>query len=483
MPDSPLDPLSLLQIRAEAEAQHRERKRLLDWRGEWLAKAHPYQLLPDGEWDVWLLMAGRGSGKTYCAANEFGNMAMLDPNSRNLVAAPTGADVRDTCFEGDSGLLNVLPQWAIKAYNKSLFELVLFNGALIKGIPGSEPERFRGPQFHRAWIDELAAFLYPQRSWDLLTLGVRLGTHTRIMITTTPKPMPLLRDLLRKEGKGVVISRASTYDNLDNLATNFRDQVLRFEGTEIGKQEVYGELLDLSESGILKKSWFRLWPALNAKNEENQLPYFETIVISLDTALTENTWSDFTACTVWGVFMRAEEDGKKTTNALLLDCWAEKLSYPDLRAKAKEAWLCRYGAGRGQLPTTFLIEDKGSGISLRQDLVSEGIPVESFNPGRADKTQRAHLASPILKGGFIWLPESNKRPGEFRNWIDEMMDQIVIFPATDAHDDYVDSCVQAWHWLYSLNYLHSPLTIDREEDPLDVDYHHKHVVRVNPYAQ
>ncbi len=453
--------------------------RLLGWREAWLAKAHAYQLVPrDIEWDIWLLMAGRGSGKTYCAANEFGWMALTDPRSRNLVTAPTSGDVRDTCFEGDSGLLNVLPRWAIKDYNKSMHELILFNDALIKGIPGGEPERFRGPQFHRAWIDELAAFEYPQQAWDLLSLGVRLGDHTRIMITTTPKPIVILRDLIKREGKGVVVSRASTYENLQNLAKNFRDQVLRFEGTEIGRQEVYGELLDLSNSGVLKKGWFKLWPALNTLGKANKLPYFETILISMDTAMTEHTSSDRTACTVWGVFK-----DEKTTNALLLDCWAERLTYPDLRERAKAAWTARYGEGRGQLPSTFLIEDKGSGISLRQDLVSENIPVTAFNPGRADKLQRANLASPILKGGFIWLPESDKRPGEFRNWIEELMDEIVIFPATDSHDDYVDSCVQAWHYLYSAGYLHAPLKTEREEDPIEVDYHAKKQQRVNPYAQ
>lgn len=454
---------------------------LLGWREEWLGKAHPYQLAPnDVDWAVWLLMAGRGSGKTYCAANEFGWMAMTDPRSRNLVTAPTSGDVRDVCFEGDSGLLNVLPRWAIKDYNKSIHELILFNDALIKGIPGGEPERFRGPQFHRAWIDELAAFEYPQRAWDLLSLGVRLGNHTRIMITTTPKPIVILRDLLRREGNGVVVSRASTYDNLENLAPNFRDQVLRFEGTEIGRQEVYGELLDLSDSGILKRSWFKLWPAKNAKGEPNKLPYFETIVISMDTAMTEHTTSDRTACTVWGVFKDVE---KKTQNALLLDCWAERLTYPELRDRAKAAWTSRYGEGRGQLPTTFLIEDKGSGISLRQDLQSEDVPVVPFNPGRADKVQRANLASPILKGGYIWLPESDKRPGEFRNWTDEFVDEVVIFPAADALDDYVDSGVQAWHYLYSAGYISAPLKVDREEDPIEEDYVAKRKRRENPYAQ
>ena len=464
--------------------------KLIAWRKLWLAKAHPYQLTPDAEnWDIWLLLAGRGSGKTFCAANELGWLALTDPNSRNLVTAPTSSDVRDTCFEGDSGLLNVLPTWAVKDYNKSTHELILFNGALIKGIPGGEPERFRGPQFHRAWIDELAAFQYPQTAWDLMSLGVRLGARTKMLITTTPKPIPLLRDLMRRTESGsVVVSRASTYDNLANLATNFKDQVLRFEGTELGRQEVYGELLDLSEAGVLKKKWFKLYPSHKdkARTQEQPLPHFESIIISMDTAMTEYTHSDRTACTVWGVFKHTDLNMKTTTNALLLDCWAERLTYPDLRDRAKAAWNCHYGTangGKGQLPTTFVIEDKGSGISLRQDLQSEGIPVEKFNPGRADKLQRANLAAPILKDGFIWLPESDKRPGEMRNWIDELMDEITIFPNDDSHDDYVDSCVQAWHWLYAAGFLHAPLGAAQQAEHEDeMDYELRRRKKFNPYA-
>ena len=291
---------------------------------------------------------------------------------------------------------------------------------------------------------------------------------------------------MRKEGNGVVVSRASTYDNLSNLAKNFRDQVLRFEGTQIGRQEVYGELLDLAESGLLKKSWFKLYPAFKSNGEPNPLPYFETILISLDTAMTANTHSDNTACTVWGVFKHTNEKNKQVTCALLLDCWAERLTYPDLRDRAKQAWLCYYGTannGKGQQPSTILIEDKGSGISLRQDLQSEMIPVAAFNPGRADKVQRANLAAPILKDGFIWLPESEKRPGEFKNWIDEFMDEITIFPASDAHDDQVDSFIQAMHYLYSANYLHAPLDAAQEVDEVEVDYDRKRRNVLNPYAQ
>ena len=121
-----------------------------DWRANWLAKAHDHQITPPGDWwSIWLLLAGRGAGKTRTAAEQIGWWAWKEPNTRWLVAAPTSADVRATCFEGDSGLMSVIPKVLIADYNKTAHELRLINGSLIKGIPASEPERSRGPQFHR----------------------------------------------------------------------------------------------------------------------------------------------------------------------------------------------------------------------------------------------------------------------------------------------------------------------------------------------
>jgi predicted phage terminase large subunit-like protein len=446
-----------------------EGKALLDWRLEWLESAHMYQLAPTNQpWDIWMLIAGRGAGKTKCASNELGWLALANPGTRSLVTAPTSSDIRDTCFEGDSGLLNTLPRWAIKQYNKSLHELILFNDSLIKGIPGSEPERYRGPQFHYAWYDELAAMEKPQAAWDLSQMGVRLGSKTKTIITTTPKPIPLLRDLIRREGNGVIVSRASTYENLRNLSGNFKTQILQLEGTEQGRQEIHGELLDLSESGIWKKSWFRLMDVSEGT------PRFQHILVSLDTAFTKDSANDRTACSVWGVFFDSDS---KCYCALLLDCWADRLNYPELREKAREMWMASYGEGE-QRANTILIEDKGSGISLRQELQSEGIPVTPFNPGREDKIQRANVVAPLLKDGFIYLPESQKYPGEPTTWTDDMMEEITMFP-NDEHDDYVDTISQALHYLNQLGYLKSSLGVYRDDLEDEPTYWKK---KYHPYA-
>jgi phage terminase large subunit-like protein len=120
---------------------------------------------------------------------------MANPGWRIAVVAPTAADARDTCIEGDSGLLNVLPREAVQTWNRSLGELILINGTRYKAFSADEPERLRGPQHHRAWADELAAWRYPE-AWDQLMFGLRLGDHPQAVVTTTPKPTPLVKALV-----------------------------------------------------------------------------------------------------------------------------------------------------------------------------------------------------------------------------------------------------------------------------------------------
>ena len=167
------------------------------WRMKWLTQAHNHQILPHGDWwSIWLLLAGRGAGKTRTAAEQIGWWAYTEPGTRWLVAAPTSADVRGVCFEGDSGLLAVIPKVLVADYNKTAHELRLTNGSLIKGIPASEPERFRGPQFSGGWCDELAAWDYLQAAWEQIMFSVRLGDRTRIICTTTPRPKDLIIELV-----------------------------------------------------------------------------------------------------------------------------------------------------------------------------------------------------------------------------------------------------------------------------------------------
>lgn len=218
--------------------------------------------------------------------------------------------------------------------------------------------------------------------------------------------------------------------------------------------------------GIFKKKWFRLWPA------KSPLPYFEYIVQSWDTAFTEDTSNDPTAFTVWGVFSQGAGKGKA---AMLIDCWSEIMSYPELRKRARKEYEQRYGDSEenGKRADIVLIENKGSGIILIQDLIRAGVPVRKYNPGKVDKTQRAHSVTYLPENGLIFLPESDKFPGKTYAWAEEFVNQLIVFDKGD-HDDYVDSAVQAWQLLRDYSFL----TIDDDDDE-----YNEHERASNPYAQ
>jgi predicted phage terminase large subunit-like protein len=468
------DPATRAQY-AKLPAEYRA---AFEWRTNWLLQAHKYQILPSGEWwDIWLMLAGRGAGKTRTAAEQLGWWAWEHPGTRWVVAAPTSSDVRSTCFEGDSGLLSVIPPILIKDYNKALHELTLVNGSMIKGIPASEPERFRGPQFHGGWCDELAAWDYLQDAWDMMQFGLRLGKKVRLICTTTPKPKDLIIDLVDRNGDDVVLVTASTYENLGNLADNFKKQILQYEGTKLGRQEIYAELIDPEEGGIVKRDMFRLWPA------NKPFPKFEYILQSYDCAYTEKTVNDPTAATTWGVFK--PEDGPMAV--MLIDAWQDRLQYPDLRPKVIEEFKVSYGADPeeesrgnftgGKKVDLVLIEDKAAGISLIQDLQRAHLPVRAYNPGKADKIQRLSIVANIIAHKRVYIPESTVKKGYVRDWAEGFVSQICSFPES-THDDFVDSCTQALRYLRDAGWL----DIDPKMDDDDDDYVEASRKRSNPYA-
>lgn len=445
---------------ARAELPQTERI-AYDARLSWLSGAHPHQIEPEGDWRTWLLLAGRGAGKTRCAAEWLWWEAWRDPGSRSLVTAPTQGDIRDTCIEGDSGLLNCIPHRLVKDHNRSLSEIVLVNGSLIKGIPASEPERFRGGQWHRVWADELAAWVHDEDAMNMILFALRLGDNPRMVATTTPKPKPLIRELVARNGKDVIVTRATSMSNMANLAPTFRDQIMSMEGTQIFRQEALGELIDPEESGIIKRSWMRLWPA------KKPLPALDYIVLSLDTAFTEATYDrksgdpDSTACVVLGAFSTYDREKSRTTNLMLLDCWAEQMGMPDLIKRVKKELNVAYGDDQdtalikpmfggskpitsGRKPDLCLIEDKGSGISLRQMLDREGIEAYAYNPGRADKLARLHMVSHVFARRRVWLPESDRYPGRPRTWVEPLLAQLCAFTGSGSikHDDFVDATTQ-----------------------------------------
>ena len=428
-------------------------------RTKWLTIANTHQVPPAGDWwAIWLLLAGRGAGKTRCAAEWAWWEAWTQPRTRWLVSAPTSADVRDVCFEGDSGLINVIPQALIDHYTRSLHELHLINGSILKGIPASEPDRFRGPQFHGGWLDELAAWDYLDDAWDMLQFGMRLGKSPKIIATTTPKPKPLIMDLVNRDGEDVVYTAASTYDNLHNLAPTFQKQILQYEGTKLGRQEIYAEIIDPEEAGIVKREWFKLW------DSDRPLPRFEFVLQSYDCATSDKTRNDPTACTVWGVFKPGPDS---PMSLMLIDCWEEYLQYPDLRPRVIEEAKSIYGDenefGQGKKVDLILIEDKSAGISLLQDLQRAGLAVRSYNPGQADKTQRLNVIAPIISRRRVYLPESTNNKGYARDWAEPLVRQLCAFPEV-RHDDLVDSTTQALRILRDMGWVNIDPVVEDDDD-------------------
>ena len=449
---------------------------VFNWQAKWYQQAHKHQIEPPGDWwNIWLMLAGRGAGKTRAAAETLAQWAWEQPKTRWLVSAPTSGDLKGTCFEGDSGLLSVIPSLLIQDYNKSLHELKLINGSFIKGIPASEPERFRGPQFHGGWLDELAAWEYLRDSWDMIQFGIRLGTRTKLICSTTPKPKDVVMELIEREGDDVVITRASTYSNINNLAKSFQKQILQYEGTNLGRQEIHAEIIDPEEGGIVKRDWFRLWP------DGRTFPKLEYIIQSYDCATSDKTHNDPTGSITLGVFKPM--DGGMSV--MVLDCWKEHMQYPDLRPKVINEFDTVYGEGKDRkLVDLILVEDKSAGISLIQDLQRAHLPVHAYNPGRADKVQRLSIVANIIKAGRVWVPESSQRKGFVRDWAEGMVSEICSFPEGTVHDEYVDCMSQALRYLRDGGWLNidaPPREDIEQEDITDAEIYNQSK-RGNPYS-
>lgn len=207
------------------------------------------QITPPGDWRTWLILAGRGWGKTLAGAEDVKAYGITHPNTRIAIVARTFADARDTCVEGESGLLSCLPPHLVSVWNRSLGELILTNGTRYKLFSADEPNRLRGPQHHRAWSDEPASWGMGTKdtqwppAWDMLQFGLRLGDDPRNVATTTPRPTKLIRHLLNDER--TYVTRGSTSENADNLAPAFLAEIVaRYAGTRLGRQELDAELLD-----------------------------------------------------------------------------------------------------------------------------------------------------------------------------------------------------------------------------------------------
>lgn len=261
---------------------------------DWQAWARPNQLPPEGDWLIWLVLAGRGFGKTRVGAEWVRSEACgatplaKGRASRIALVAETAADGRDVLVEGDSGILAVHPKDFRPVYEPSKRRLTWPNGAVATIYNGTEPDQLRGPQHDAAWSDELAKWRYARETFDQLQFGMRLGKHPRQCITTTPRPIEIIRELVARANReeGVVVTMGRTMDNASNLAAPFlREIQQRYAGTRLGRQELEAEILDDAPGALWTRRMLDEW-------RRREAPAMRRVVVAIDPAVTNTEASD-----------------------------------------------------------------------------------------------------------------------------------------------------------------------------------------------
>jgi phage terminase large subunit-like protein len=263
----------------------------LAWCWEFIAR--PSQLLPSGNWAYWLLKCGRGFGKTRTGAEAVRHWIKEGHNYVNLIGA-TADDARDVMVQGESGILAICPKWERPEYKVSQRKLIWPNGAESLIFTADEPDRLRGKQSEKGWADELAAWRYAD-AWDQFKFGLRLGSNPQAVITTTPRPTALVKQIMADPA--TVVTNGSTYENRANLAPSFFSAVLtKYEGTRLGRQEIAGDVLDDNPGALFKRADIDKARVLRA-------PEMTRIVVAIDPAATSTEGADDTGMVPAGIAM------------------------------------------------------------------------------------------------------------------------------------------------------------------------------------
>lgn len=266
---------------------------------DWSFWARPDQLEPKSkDWTTWLILAGRGWGKTKTGAETVRQWAYEARYERIALVAETAADARDVIVEGDSGILRCSPPWFRPRYEPSKRRLTWPNGVIATLYSGEEPDQLRGPQHGAAWADEVAKWRYAQDAWDQLQFGLRLGSRPVQIVTTTPRPIPIIRQLV--SDPLCFVTKGRTLDNAANLAPTFLQKIVaRYHGTRLGRQELDAEILD-DVPGAL---WSR--GIIEACRVHKQ-PEFVRVVVSIDPPITAGEDSDECGISVVGLAANGE---------------------------------------------------------------------------------------------------------------------------------------------------------------------------------
>jgi len=260
-------------------------------RSDWRSTARPEQLPPEGDWFCWLILAGRGWGKTRTGAEFILEQKRLGVGLMGLVGS-TAADVRDVMVQGPAGILRCAPDYDRPDYQPSNRCLEWSNGAKALLFSAEEPDRLRGPELEAAWLDELAAWANPEEAWEQVTYVLRAGVP-RAVITTTPRPLPIIKAMVKRPDFRV--TSGSTYDNKANLApAYFANVVSRNEGTRLGRQEIHAEILEDTPGALFSLDMIE-------RARVKTAPTLTRIIISVDPAVTSGASSDLTGIVAVGL--------------------------------------------------------------------------------------------------------------------------------------------------------------------------------------
>ncbi len=353
--------------------------------------ALPHQLPPDGAWKTWVIMGGRGAGKTRAGSEwvraEVEGARPLDPGRSRRVAliGETIEQVREVMVFGDSGILACSPKDRRPEWEASRKRLVWPNGAVAQVFSAHDPEGLRGPQFDAAWADELGKWKKGEESWDMLQFALRLGTHPRQVVTTTPRNVGVLKAILKNPS--TVVTHAPTEANKAYLAASFLEEVrARYAGTSLGRQELDGILMEEAEGA--------LWTA--ARLEAARLdvaPPLSRIVVAVDPPVTGHSGSDACGIVVVGAMT---EGPPQDWRAVVLEDASVTGASPDAWARAAIAALERHGGDR-------LVAEVNQGGDLVESVIRQIDPLVPFRAVHASrgKVARAEPVAALYEQGRV----------------------------------------------------------------------------------
>lgn len=350
----------------------------------WEFWARPNQLEPEGQWTTWLILAGRGFGKSRCGAEWVKKKAQSFPGCRIALVAETAADARKVMVEGESGILAISSPDFMPEYSPANRQITWPNGSIAFTYNATQPDQLRGPQHHFAWSDEIAKWDRLQDSWDQLQFGLRLGVDPRQVVTTTPRPLPLIRRMI--VDPTVHVTKGRTYDNAANLAAPFLKQVEEsYGGTRLGRQELEGEVLEDIPGAL----WSR---DVIDKNRRPEAPKdLIRIVVAVDPAATSNESSDETGIIAVGY----SKDGEGAQHGYVL---------ADRSCKGRpEEWAKAAVSLYHELDADRIVAESNQGGEMVESVikaVDRNVPVTLVRASRG-KRVRAEPVSALYEQGRI----------------------------------------------------------------------------------